>query len=78
LSPSSRMGLASISWNSVRVFSKSRKGLFRVLYHGTGFGTAGVSLKHIVLCPRRFGNINLIGAVIKFQPVPLHSYHFKR
>src|ERR1700756_320928 len=40
LSPSSRMGLASISWNSVRVFSKSRTGLFRVLYQGTRFGTA--------------------------------------
>src|ERR1700733_2216844 len=26
LSPSSRMGLARISWNSVRVFSKSRTG----------------------------------------------------
>src|SRR5580704_1761073 len=39
LSPSSRMGLASISWNSVRVFSKLRTGLFRVLYQGTRFGT---------------------------------------
>src|SRR5580692_3617283 len=34
------MGLASISWNSVRVFSKLRTGLFRVLYDGTRFGTA--------------------------------------
>jgi hypothetical protein len=33
--------LASISWNSVRVFSKLRTGLFRVLYHGSRFGTAG-------------------------------------
>src|SRR6202789_2862237 len=40
LSPSSRMGLASISWNSVRVFSKLRNGLFRVLYQQTRFGTA--------------------------------------
>jgi hypothetical protein len=34
------MGLASISWNSVRVFSKLRTRLFRVLYHGARFGTA--------------------------------------
>src|SRR5258708_39097961 len=43
------MGLASISWNSVRVFSKLGTGLFRVLYHGARFGTEGVSLMHIVL-----------------------------
>src|SRR3954470_1564925 len=35
------MGLPRISWNSVRVFSKSRTGLLRVLYHGRRFGTAG-------------------------------------
>src|SRR5436189_1265228 len=41
------MGLARISWNSVRVFSKLRTGLFRVLYHGTGFGTArGTAYAH--------------------------------
>src|ERR1700733_15582921 len=34
------MGLESISWNSVRVFSKLCTGLFRVLYQRTRFGTA--------------------------------------
>src|ERR1017187_582472 len=46
------MGLASISWNSVRVCSKLRTGLFRVLHPGTRFGRQGVSLKAMV-DPRR-------------------------
>src|ERR1700691_2696401 len=46
------MGLASISWNSVRVFSKVCTGLFRVLHHRTRFGTAGVSVMHILLWAR--------------------------
>src|ERR1700679_1676975 len=33
------MGLARMSWNSVRVFSKLFTGLLKVLYDGTRFGT---------------------------------------
>src|SRR6202034_3964547 len=50
------MGLASISWNSVRVFSKLRNGLFRVLYHAARFGTAKrIAYAHSI-CGHEFGS----------------------
>src|SRR5258708_1652767 len=44
------MGLARISWNSVRVCSKLRTGLFRVLYQGSRFSPSGcIAYSHSIV-----------------------------
>ena len=57
------MGLASISWNSVRVCSKLRNWLFRVLYQGSIFGTVTrIAYAHSIVGTHGPGSVSTCAA----------------